>query len=215
MGAAFVGCRSGAADDSSVLYAGHAVFRELVRNPDGSLGTKWPAEMVPPMGEPLPSAIGEVTLDAHHPTAVLPEVPPNAAIAFRVDARAAEAGARDGAGGADGTLGVHLRGLSAEQPGYELRFRPAAGEFSLGRAGRSPEAAPNWSFARIENMPGLHAPFGVEIILKDDLIDICIDRRQTLCLRLPELRGQRMAFFLNAAPAASVRFSDIRICPLK
>jgi hypothetical protein len=213
IGAAFVGCRSAAADDSSVQYAGQAVFRELVRNPDGSLGTKWPAEMVPPMGEPMRTGIGELTLDAPHPAAVLPDVPVNAAISFRVDAREAR-----GAGAVDprAAFGVHLRGLSAEEPGYELRFRPAAGEFSLGRAGRSPESAANWSFARIENMPGLAAPFGVEIILKDDLIDVCIARRQTLCLRLGELRGPRMAFFLDAPPpAASVRFSELRICPLR
>ena len=136
-------------------------------------------------------------------------MPVDAAISFRVDAGGA------GAAGPGATFGVHLRGLSAEEPGYELRFRPSAGEFSLGRAGRSPESAANWSFARIENMPGLAAPFGVEIILKDDLIDVCIDRRQTLCLRLGELRGRRMAFFLEVPPVACVRFGEFRGCPLR
>jgi beta-fructofuranosidase len=203
IGAAFVGCRRGPTDDSSVLYAGNAVFRELVQNADGSLGTKWPAEMALPMGEPLGPRIGEVTLDEHRPTAVLAEVPTDAAIAFRVHA-----------GGAGGAFGVHLRGVSAEEPGYELQFRPGEGEVSLGRAGRGPESQTNWNRARIENVTGLAGGFGVEIILADDLIDVCIDGRQTLCLRLGELRGRRMAFFQAAPSAASVRFSDIRICPL-
>jgi beta-fructofuranosidase len=214
IGAAFVGCRSGPADDAGVLYAGNAVFRELVQHVDGSLGTKWPAEMAIPTGEPLRAGVGDVTLDTDRSAAVLPDVPPNAAIAFRVEAGGAGAA---GAVAADGaaTFGVHLRGLSAAEPGYELRFRPGAGEVSLGRAGRPPESAANWSFARLANMTGLSGRFGVEIVLKDDLIDVCIDRRQTLCLRLGEIRGRRMALFLAGVPPASARFGDIRISPLR
>ena len=34
-------------------YAGEAVFRELVQQKDGILGTKWPVEMIPKSGAPL------------------------------------------------------------------------------------------------------------------------------------------------------------------
>ena len=200
IGAAFVGCRATADDDSPVLYAGQAVFRELLQHADGSLGTKWPPEMTPPAGRPPRPGIGEVTLDSRRSAVVLPDVPDDAAITFRV-----------APGGAGGDFGVRLRGLSDEQAGYELRFGPGAGCVSLGRAGRTPQSQTNWSFGRLENVTGLADGFGVEIILTGDLIDVCIDRRQTLCLRLGEIRGRRMTFFQDPASISSTRFTDIHI----
>ena len=44
---AFLASLANDKDDGGWEYAGNAVFRELVQHPDGSLGMKWPVEMVP------------------------------------------------------------------------------------------------------------------------------------------------------------------------
>ena len=49
-------------------YASLALFRELVQNEDGTLGLKWPAEMIPVSGSPISLKIqplrGDVSGDA-------------------------------------------------------------------------------------------------------------------------------------------------------
>ena len=59
---------------------------------------------------------------------------------------------------------------------------------------------------------GLDRPFLLEIILKDDIIDVCIDNRRCIVNRCPELRGDRLFFF---AHNSEVAFSAIEIRPLR
>ena len=47
IGVAFLGTRQDDRDSGRLQYAGNAVFREIVQQPDGTLRTCWPAEMVP------------------------------------------------------------------------------------------------------------------------------------------------------------------------
>ncbi|MCB0082308.1 MAG: hypothetical protein KDE47_15305, partial [Caldilineaceae bacterium] len=65
---------------------------------------------------------------------------------------------------------------------------------------------------RIEGVAGLDEPFALELILCDDIIDVCIGEQRTLINRLPELQGERLFFWCEGG---SVRFAEIAIRMLR
>jgi hypothetical protein len=65
--------------------------------------------------------------------------------------------------------------------------------------------------AAIGPVSGLDAPFTLEIILKDDLIDICLNERTCLINRCPEQQGTGLTFFCHTG---SILFENLTICSL-
>jgi hypothetical protein len=61
---------------------------------------------------------------------------------------------------------------------------------------------------RIEGVTGLDGPFRLEVILKDDLIDVCIGEQRCIINRLPELQGDRLFFFCENG---AVQFTEIEV----
>jgi len=57
----------------------------------------------------------------------------------------------------------------------------------------------------------LDTPCRLGIILKDEIIDVCVGERRTLAVRYPERRGDRVVLF---AHNADVRFRDVGVRPL-
>lgn len=55
---------------------------------------------------------------------------------------------------------------------------------------------------------GLDQPFTLEIILHDDILDLCIEQRRCLVNRCPERRRERLFFF---AQDSGVMFAEIRL----
>ena len=53
---------------------------------------------------------------------------------------------------------------------------------------------------------GLDKPFRLDILIKDDIIDVCIDQRRCLINRCPELHGAHLFFF---AQHAQITFDNI------
>jgi beta-fructofuranosidase len=62
----------------------------------------------------------------------------------------------------------------------------------------------------IENLAGLDRAFVLDVIVKDDLVDACIDNRRTM-LQQQLTQGDRLFFFANQG---DVDFEDISIRPL-
>ena len=61
IGAAWLGTRDGDRDDGKLQWGGNLVLREIVQHADGALGTKFPAEVALPAGEPLRCRLQPVT----------------------------------------------------------------------------------------------------------------------------------------------------------
>ncbi len=185
LGAAWVGMRQDNRDNGGHQFGGNAVFRELVQRDDGTLAARFPAEMIPE-GAALShvnlTALGTgVRIDGRHirmrprrqglAAALASGIPRNAHLALRVVPG-------DGAG----EFGVRLRAGAAFDTGYDLRVFP--GERSVVFNG-----------LRLFAVDGMDQPFTVEVVLKDRLIDICIDKRRTIIDQCPAQQGDRVYFY--------------------
>jgi len=200
-------------------YAQELIFRELVQNPDGTLGMKWPAEMIPPSGALLKPAFeplrGNATEDAGaihvraqdgFAVAMLKGIPQNVRITLRINP-------------SDGVkqFGLTFRGKGNYEEGCELRFEPGRQRAQYGVPDSGGMAkdyagpmAPVVADACIGNLTGLNRPFVLDLIVKDDLVDACIDGRRTILKRQPA-QGDRLFLFANQG---DVVFEDISVRPL-
>ncbi len=184
IGVAYLPTREHEHDTGAPLYAGNAVFREFIQHEDGSLGARFPPEMLPAEDHavrvPFEALTAGVTahdqrLEIEAPegfgAAMLRDVPMHARITGRVRP-----------GGSAAVFGLLLRGSGLYENGYELRFLP-----DLERVEIQDQS--------ITCVKGLMEPFSFDVIMQDDIIDICIDQRRCLINRCPELKGERLFFF--------------------
>ena len=208
--------------DKPELWGGHLVLHELVQYPDGSLGSKFVPELIPASGEPQrlafvalsPLASGDpnkitIKADKGFAAAALDGTARNVRITLRV---VPQPGAQ--------SFGLCLRGKGEYESGCELRFDPARQRAQYGvpqnRGPANDSAAlsanpPIGDFV-IPNVQRLDQPFTLDIIVKGDLIDTCIDGRKTMITRrLPEPDGNRLFFF---ARDGEVVFESIAVRPL-
>ena len=191
LGVAWIGTSENNRDDGPFQWGGNAVFRELIQHDDGTLGAKFPDELTPG-GEPL-SVLQLSALDADTrvegrsvhaaarqglAAAVCSGIPRNARLAIRV---LPQAGSPD--------FGLRLRAGETFDSGYDLRFSPCDRVASL-------------NDQCIYGVDGLDRPFSLEIVLREDIIDVCIDGRRTLIDRCPEQRGDRMLLYAQDSEVA-------------
>jgi hypothetical protein len=200
IGVAWLGTREGNVDGGKPQWGGHLLFRELVQHGDGTLGSKFPAEMVPASADPVPCAWTALTagvagsdasihLQSGQGLAVaaLHGLPGDLRITMRVRPMPGSA-----------AFGLRLRGAGQFESGYDLCFL-------------LPERIVTLHEEAIFAVDGLDQPFTLDIVLKEDIIDVCVDQRRCLVNRCPELRGDRLFFF---AHDADVVFDEIEIRPL-
>lgn len=178
-----------------MLWGGNAVFRELIQHADGTLGTRFPPEMTPGQGEALTLSFSALTPDCTGDSrqigfdtpetmavAALDGLPRNCRIACRVEP-----------GAACIRFGLGLRGQGMFVEKYDLTFDVPLHTVTLAQE-------------RIEGVASLDRPFTLEIILQDDIIDVCIGEQRCIINRLPELQGSRLFFFCENG---AVRFAEI------
>ena len=181
-------------------YAGWAIFRELVQNADGTLGSKFVPEMVPGTGEAAAlefKALGDgasgdgrqVRLRSADgiSEAMLSGLPFNSRVQLRIAAKAT-------------SVGLRLRATGEKGAGHEIRFAPAERNIAV-TGGKA-----------ISEVEGLDRVFSVDIILKDNILDICIGEQRTLVNWVPMLRGDRMVLFVEKGEAT---FEQIAARPLR
>jgi hypothetical protein len=204
LGVAWVGTREDDVDRGNRQWGGALVVRELIQHPDGTLGVRFVPEMVPPTGPrlapPAKALTGKALVSDSAITLTAPlgievamfcGLPHNARTTLRVE----PAGAH--------TFGLRLRGTGAFASGYDLRFSPLESTVSLGDVS-------------LTLVRGLDRPFGLDIIAREDLLDVCIDAgtpggQRCIINRLPQLAGDRLFFYAQDGP---VTFSDIAVTPL-
>jgi hypothetical protein len=210
LGVAWIGTRTGDKDNGRFQWGGYAVFRELVQHADGTLGTKFPLEMVealmPAAATPLllPTAlpiaaqtegvtleVGRIHLHAGEGTAALAfaDLPQNARIRLigRVVGEASAA-----------RIGIRLREAAPFVDGVTLRLLPDQARVELHDAALDP-------------VVGLDGPFTLDILLKGDLIDVSLNERYCLINCCPQQQGRGMTLFCQAG---SVLFEEPTVWPL-
>lgn len=191
VGVAWIGPRRDGQDNGHFQFGGNALFRELVQLPDGTLGTAFPPEMTP-SGPQWQGAIipwlgeGGTTLANEQGLAVArcDGVPRDARLTLRVMPQAGV-----------GSFGLRLCAGETFETGYELVFTPAEGSVRL--AGQ-----------RLTVVEGLENPFSLEIVLRGELVDVCIGGNRTLVDRLPQRQGRNVFFFVQNG---AVEFAEWRV----
>ena len=203
IGVSWMGTRAGDKDGGALQFGGNMVFRELVQQADGTLGTRFPPEMLPQDREafsPTPAAItpgarckpGNARLDALQSmeAVLLKGLPRN----FRMTAEIS------GFSGA-GVFGLRLRrsGDNAQGQGYDMCLDPAEKTVRLHTQ----------AITRVER---LQQPFCLELMAVDSIIDVCVDNRRCIIDRCPEQQGDTLLFY---AWNAAATFNNIRITALQ
>jgi hypothetical protein len=182
-------------------WGGCAVFRELIQHPDGTLGTKFPAEMIPAAGEPVrlsPESLPEGASRRDGGIEIQSRGAPVQAVLVRLP-RNVRVTARINPGPGTAAFGLRL-GVASGQKGSELKFAPAQRRVQIGGG------------PAIEEVEGLDRPFGLDMILKDDVLDVCVDGRRTLVGRVSAGRGDGLAVFAENGQAA---FEKLDVRPLR
>ncbi|MCY3020698.1 MAG: family 43 glycosylhydrolase [Planctomycetota bacterium] len=181
-------------------YAGWAVFRELVQNSDGTLGTAFVREMIPPCGEavalqckPLDAGAGgdghavRLTAADSSAAAQLSPLPRNARIRLRIECQAAG-------------LTLNLRASDADARGNEICILP--GEKGVSVSGAT----------ALSGVEGLDRPFTLDIVAKDEILDLCINQRRTLVNWVPNAAGDRLTLTVEKGSATC---EQIEVAPLR
>jgi hypothetical protein len=217
-------------------WAGHLVFRELIQHEDGTLGTKWPEEMMPDLGPLIPArgATNQVvgSLEGFQPV-LLSDLSKETHVHLRFVP-----------GEGVGAFGLCIGDHHDTYGGCELRFEPAerVAQWNSALPGVPAERVPRigeilarepyrpiWDnpdpnlhfmggdFA-VEAIEGLDQPFTLELLVKYDpksrstIVDACIDGRRTMITRRPGLTPKALWVF---AQRGTVEVQDLRVHPLQ
>ncbi len=206
IGVSWIGTRTGDKDSGKLQFGGNMVFRELVQHSDGTLGTRFLPEMLPKDSKwvtPTPTAPragvqclpGNVRLAPTHgmEAALIKGLPRN----FRMTAEIS------GVSGT-GVFGLRIHRSSDEtnyhsDTGYDICFDPAGKTVRLHTQ----------ALIRVE---GLQNPFRLDIMVRESLIDLCINDCRCLIDRCPEQQGNSLMFY---GWDTAVTFNNIRITALQ
>ena len=192
-------------------YGGELIFREVFQHPDGTLGARWPSELVPAAGEPLSLAVrpltsgvsgdgGQLTLNAPQDLAMASLASTPREFLFRARVNPATNAS---------WFGLRIGATKEGRGGHEIRFEPRREKVGL-RPSRSSTVDENESTS-IYDVTGLGQPFDLEMIVKGEIVDVCVDKRRTLAARLPAMEG---GYVFSFAQNAEVTFEHIELRPL-
>lgn len=176
--AAWIPSRRDNKDNGGEIFGGSAVFREVIQEADGTLSTRFPPEMIPPTTTPISASVvldtfstqengNAITIKAVNGlgAAHYKDVPNNSRITLRIEPSAKNE-----------EFGFFLRSNEQGRNGYKLRFSANERTVRLGNT-------------RIEAVEGLDKPMTLDIVMQDDIIDVCINGKRCLVNRMPEQKG--------------------------
>lgn len=188
-------------DSGGECFGGSIILREAYQLSNGDLATKFPAEAnwgtqsslrVNLMEAENAKKISdrEVLLDAQGTIggAYIKDMPYNCQITLEIEPMSNS-----------DEYGLFLRAKDKANDGYKLSLNPNKCTIRLGED------------AFIEVVPGLGEPIKVNIIMRNDIIDVCIDDRRCIVNRLPEKKGNYLWFY---AKQGIVKFKNIKVSPL-
>jgi beta-fructofuranosidase len=198
--AAWIPSRDGNKDDGGSRFGGNIVLRELIQDEDGTLNTKFPAEVIPKFKNILdlpvisdnlttkgssekiqissPNGIGSAHFD---------NVPYNCRITMEIEPL-----------GNNEECGLYLRTNEKAEGGYRLNFSSNRQTIQLGNLS-------------IETVEGLNNTISVDIIMIGDIIDVCVNNRRCIVNRCPEQKGNQLWLY---AKQGNVNFKSVKISEL-
>lgn len=197
--AAWIPSRIEDKDNMREIFGGNAVFREVIQREDGTLSTKFPPEMIPATGEPLKLTLNYDSMTFHEHgkylitasdgvgAAFTDGIPLNCRITMEIEPI-----------GDSEEYGLYLRSDVKAAGGYKLSFS----------ANNQVVTLANTSISAVN---GLNNTIKVDIIMKDDIIDVNVDSRRCIVNRLPEQKGN---FLWIYAKHGKVMFKSIEVSPL-
>ena len=177
------------------------MFREVTQEPDGTLDTRFPAEMIPETSAPIKADLeamsNAVKIDPNSielgngsgvASARIKNIPQNVRITMQVEPV-----------GANEELGLMLKSNDDANDGYRLNISANNGTVELANT-------------MIQAVNGLQKPFTLDIVIKDGILDADIDHRRTIVNRTYDLKGDVIWLY---AKHGKVKFTNIVISPLK
>lgn len=199
--AAWIPARWKDEDNGHEIFGGNMVFREIIQEPDGTLDTRFPPEMVPQTEAPLAAILktdllskktnsNSCTIDAPDGVgaAHFDNIPQDCKITMEISPV-----------GANEEYGLYLRSNAQAKGGYRLNFSANQQIVSLGNTD-------------IKSVEGLNNDIKVEIIMTGDIIDVSINGKRCVANRTPEQHGD---FLWLYSKHGKVKFNAITINPLK
>jgi hypothetical protein len=199
--AAWIPSRFENKDNNGEIFGGNAVFREVIQAKDGTLETKFPPEMIPKAIRTVPAKLladsfttkkSEESFTITSPNGVgaahYKNIPLNCRIALQISPATAYE-----------NYGLILRADDKGANGYNLLFSANDSKVSLGNTS-------------ITGVAQLDKPIQVDIVMKDSIIDVCIDNRRCIVNRLIEHQGDNIWLY---AKHGTVGFSSIKISEIE
>lgn len=194
IGAAFLGTLKDNRDDGAEQYAGDIVFLEITQNTDGTLASMFVAEMQPPVTTPdlrmealtpgatITNSTVSFSASQTYQEAVLHPIQQRTCLSFSFVVHSPTQ-----------RYGIAVRGTDTYAERYEIDFNPQEQRICVTGTRKTGVAAP--VKYELRSVTGLMEGALVELILHDDIVDLCINKRRCMVLRLPELRGEKLYIF--------------------
>lgn len=188
-------------DNNHEVFGGNTVFREVIQLKDGTLDTKFVPELIPATTQALslqPNTDSlTTTKDKNNFSIAAPNgvgavhysnVPVNCRITLQIDSK-----------GINEDYGLILRSDDKGRNGYQLLFSASESKISLGNTS-------------IGGVSGLDKPIQVDIIMKDSIIDVCVDNRRCIVNRVIEHMGNNLWLY---AKHGKVEFKSVAVSEIK
>lgn len=188
-------------DDGRSIFGGNIVLRELVQMQNGDISTKFPKELIPEThkaqkndivvacnSEKINANEIEIKAVSSYGAAYIKGIPHNCRITLEIISK-----------GNCEEYGLFLRASSDAKKGYKLAFHQNEQSVSL---------ADSKMFA----VRGLGESLKLDIVMKDDIIDVCVDEKRCIINRLPEGKGDCLWFY---SKLGNINLKDIKVYPLK
>lgn len=196
---AYMPCRRDGKDNGSDIWGGNALLREVSQLPDGTLYTKFLPEVLPAMKSVQTPAIqipsssrtallkgDKLIMNAPNgiSTASLLNLPGN----YRITMEIQPDGNYD-------ELGLFVRATGKEKRGYKLELNPNKESIFIHNTG-------------INGVKGLREPLVLDVIVKNEFIDVCLNSQRCIINRLAEQKGKNLFFFIKNGSAT---FKNIKV----
>ena len=175
------------------------LLREVVQEPDGTLNTKFLSESLPAMtpirmpeveipadSKTVSYSNGKLTLNSPNGTSVasLSELPVN----YRITMKIKPLTNYD-------EIGLFVRATDSRDRGYKVELNANKESAFINNTG-------------INTVKNLRGEITLDLILKDEFIDMNINGKRSIINRLPEKKGHKLFFFLKNG---SAEIKDIKI----
>jgi len=178
-------------------WGGNLVLRELVQKEDGSLGTKYPKEMVPKDGEIVKIANSSIKLSDDNTRQYIKDIPKD----FHFTSKITFANSQ--------SFKIILSGVDGLENGCHIYFYPESKKIVSAIYENGNEVAN--SAVTIMDVSSLKDSIDLDLYCKDDFVDFCIDSNRTFIRRYWNPGGKNIVLY---SEKNVVTFDQVKISAL-